>query len=188
MATIDSMDTVFVDEAEDLFPDPPTIEEDVVDDWLKLSVDDDSLTFDGIPVADTEQFSKRYIRELEEALRNSMEAMVNEGLNRLRREIAKEEPKKSPVPTTQYWEGTTIPRDLPAPLKYVVVDFSPGWERMLHLAAAGWLSQAVSAMGAGVTLFNTTEEAQLAIESTRAYKGGCFAWSHNDFRILPFEL
>jgi hypothetical protein len=176
------VDTMFVDEAEELFPDPPTIEEGVVNDWLEMEDDGDRLQLDGILLADTEDYSKREIRDLEEALRNSMEAMVNEGLNRLRREIAKEDDPKN-------WEGTTIPRDLPAPLKYVVVDFTPGRERILHFSAEGWLSQATtSTMSAGVTLFNTTKEAQLAIESTRAHKGGCFAWSQNDFRILPFAL
>jgi hypothetical protein len=175
------VDTVFVDEAEELFPDPPTIEEGVVNDWLEMEDDGDRLQLDGILLADTEDYSKREIRDLEEALRNSMEAMVNEGLNRLRREIAKEDDPKN-------WEGTMIPRYLP-PLKYVVVDFSPGWERILHFSAAGWLCQAITSLGAGgVTLFNTMEEAYAAIESTRAHKGGIYAWSKNDFRVLPFAL
>jgi hypothetical protein len=53
------VDTVFVDEAEELFPDPPTIEEGVVNDWLEMEDDGDRLQLDGILLADTEDYSKR---------------------------------------------------------------------------------------------------------------------------------
>jgi hypothetical protein len=59
------VDTVFVDEAEELFPDPPTIEEGVVNDWLEMEDDGDRLQLDGILLADTEDYSKREIRDLD---------------------------------------------------------------------------------------------------------------------------
>jgi hypothetical protein len=68
---------------------------------------------------------------------------------------------------------------------YIVVDTSTGWERALHFTEQGWLGG--SSVSFPVTVFYTKVAARAAIISTNNYNGGKYAWSHNDFRVLPFN-
>jgi hypothetical protein len=67
---------------------------------------------------------------------------------------------------------------------FVVVDFSTGWERVLHLSKEGWLGQASE--NYPVTIFKTEQEAKVAILATKEFASGSYSWSHNDYRVLPF--
>lgn len=165
-------------------PEYSTIEEQAVDEWLYLEGDGDNLTIatgDGtLILADTEEYSKRSIRDFEEQLRNTLEQMVGRGLQLLRAEIRKERAAE-----VEKKDKDLVSLYLPQS-GYIVVDTS--WDRVMNYSTEGKNVLFEAGPNHPVTFFNTTEEAEAAIKNTRRYLGGIFAWSSNVYIVLPINM
>jgi hypothetical protein len=154
--------TINIDECNNIpcNAEPPTLEEDVVDDWLTLDGSGDRLLLgENISLYDTECHSKQEIRELEADIRGELEAMAYEVSNRLREAMHAEKTKAG----------------------WVVVDTT--WSRGPLSFKDGWLGTAHSVANVA-TVFDTQDEANAAIEKTRTFKGSIFAWSDNNYVAL----
>lgn len=72
-----------------------TFEESVVEDYLEVTPEAVALSLDGdennLVLADSENYSKRDLRVFAETLRNVLEAMVYDGVERLRKLIGEEQ-------------------------------------------------------------------------------------------------
>lgn len=177
-----------------------TLEEDVVADYLTLEDEGGSLLLEAgdeqIILADTENHSKRDIRAFEEKVRTSLEALAYEATNRLRTKISEERRQEiEPVALTKAKEKIKHlekvisedkrvviylrPEKPPLDTGWVVVDTT--WKRgPLHLCPkASRLSSASEDYPP--TVFATERDANLAIEDTKRYDGGIYAWSNNNF-------
>jgi hypothetical protein len=160
---------------EEAEPEDRTLQGDVVDDWVEVTPDTVSLRIGELlmPIASTEELSKRSLRDFAQRFRETLEEMVHEGLERLRGKISEERQRE---------QEETAPHSQFDAEGYIVVDTT--WKRSLHYSRQSWLGNASPSFP--VTIFRTEKEASDAITNTKSFNESKYAWSSNDYIVLPF--